>query len=146
MSNEAKMTLEERVVQKIKSDTLMSLVGDEDAILELTRRAVREALYQPKRIPRSYGGFDEKDSMVVEAARDVAKAAVLKVAESEIERLVADPDFCKIVRDALAAALPDALAGQLLSMVHGIQHEARSSAFTAAQEAIRMDRSLNAGR
>jgi len=28
----------------------MALVGDEDALLELTKRAVNEALYQPRRV------------------------------------------------------------------------------------------------
>lgn len=43
--NSPKMTLEERIVQTLKDDSLMKLVGDEDAITELVKRAIsRSAL------------------------------------------------------------------------------------------------------
>ena len=113
MSNSEKMTLEERVVQKIKSDTLMALVGDEDAILELAKRAVREALYQPQRKARSYGGWDESDSVVVEAARDVAKQVSEKVTTTLVEELLSDKEFKKKLTETIAQVFPSIISSTL---------------------------------
>lgn len=137
MSNERKMTLEERIVQNIKSDTLMTLVGDEDAILELTRRAVSEALYQPKRVPKSYGGWEEKDSPVIDAARDVAKKAIEKIADAEIERLASDPVVIQQVRECLAAAFPGAMESRMYAFVDGAITRAKMDTINAVQDAIR---------
>jgi hypothetical protein len=137
MSNESKMTLEERIVQNIKSDTLMTLVGDEDAILELTRRAVSEALYQPRRVKKDWGGWDDKDSPVTEAAREVAKKAIEKIAEAEIERLTSDPAVIQQVRECLAVAFPDAMGSRMYAFVDAAIQRTKMETFGAVQEAIR---------
>ena len=110
MRNSAAMTLEERVVQKIKDDTLMAVIGDEDAILELTKRALHEALFQPRRNPdQSYGSVRELDSPVVEAAREAARLLAKGIAST----LLADEDVKVKVGEAIAKAVPAAIAGQL---------------------------------
>lgn len=109
MSNEAKMTLEEKLVQTIKSDSLMALVGDEDAITDLVKRAIHEALYQPTRIPKSYGGFDEADSPVVEATRDITKRAVESCINDLVAELSQDDDFKTSIREAMVMILPSTL-------------------------------------
>lgn len=108
MSSNAKaMTLEERLVQHIKETGLGVLITDEDAITELTRRAVREALLQPKREQDRYGNYSQqKDSPVVEAARVIAKTAIEKVTAAEVERIVADPETMAAIRTAIIAHLP----------------------------------------
>lgn len=114
MSNSAAMTLEERVVQKIKDDTLMAVIGDEDAILELTKRALREALFQPRRNPdQGYGSSRELDSPVVEAAREAAR----NVAKSIAETLLADEEVRVKVAEAVAKAVPAAIAGQIHDII-----------------------------
>lgn len=129
MSNQAKMTLEEKITQTIKSDTLMSLVGDEDAITELVERAIREALYQPVRIRKQYGGYEEKDSVVVHEARAVANAAAKSLTEKMVEKLLKDEVFVEQVQAAMLATIPHALMSGLVS---GLQWQAQE----AAQNAI----------
>lgn len=135
MSNEAKMTLEERMVQTLKSDHLMKLVGDEDAITELVTRAIREALFQPKRVPRSYGGFDETDSIVVREARNVAQKAAEKVAAELCEELMKSDSFRDNVREAMVRCLPQI-------MFAAFDHNARNLAMTASNDALNMLRQL----
>ncbi|MDK3072733.1 hypothetical protein QO034_06395 [Sedimentitalea sp. JM2-8] len=106
MTNQAKMTLEERIVQTLKSDHLMKLVGDEDAITELVERAIKEGLFQPRRVPKSYGGYDEADSPVVDAARSVAEEAASRLAEKITISVMEDDGFRAQVRTAMIAAIP----------------------------------------
>lgn len=105
-SNSEQMTLEERVVQTLKDDTLMKLVGDEDAIAELVKRALYEALYQPKRIPKGYGGYEQRDSVVVAAARNAATEACAKAVPELVASMFEREEVKKALADAVAAAVP----------------------------------------
>jgi hypothetical protein len=106
-SNERKMTLEEKLVQNIKSDTIMALVGDEDALLELTKRAINEALYQPIRTKDSYGRINEaKDSPVVAAARSIANTACQSIANDMIAEMMQSEAVKDKVQEMIAATMP----------------------------------------
>lgn len=111
MSNEAKMTLEERIVQTLKDDHLMKLVGDEDAITHLVHRAINEALYEPRYVPNpnGYGQQQKKDSVSVAAARDVAEAAAKALAADLTAELLEDPDFRERVKRGIINAIPNTL-------------------------------------
>ncbi|MEM8801105.1 MAG: hypothetical protein AAGF55_01070 [Pseudomonadota bacterium] len=127
-SNEEKMTIEEKIVQKIKSDTLMSLVGDEDAITKLAERAIQEALYQPR---RKYDGYrsTEEDSVAVEAAREVAKKAAESVCEKIISEMLETDDFRAKVHKTFVNLLPQVL-------IAGVWSSVRSEADLASSSAI----------
>lgn len=128
-SNAAKMTLEERLVQHIKSTGLGALIDDEDAITELTRRAIREALTQPTRTMADYGRVVEADSPAVKAAREVATAAATMIVAAEVARMEATPEFMKAVREALLLCLPKVIE-------HKANEWMTSWATTAAQTAL----------
>lgn len=130
MSNEVKMTLEERIVQQIKSDTVMSLVGDEDAITELVKRAIQEALFQPRRVPNSYSR-ESVDSPVVATARDVAVKVATKTAESMVKAILEDKATKEALIDGLLKNLPLALAKM---MTEGMQLEIDRRAFVVSDE------------
>lgn len=130
MSNEVKMTLEERIVQQIKSDTVMSLVGDEDAITELVKRAIQEALFQPRRVPNSYSR-ESVDSPVVATARDVAVKVATKTAESMVKTILEDKATKEAILDGLLKNLPLALAKM---MTEGMQLEIDRRAFVVSDE------------
>lgn len=104
--NEAKMTLEERITQRIKDDTLMAVVGDEDAINELVTRALAEAIFQPRRVKKEYGVREEFDSPVVAAARTAAAKVAEKICEKLVDHLLTNDDVRKAVLDHLVASLP----------------------------------------
>lgn len=106
MLNEAKMTLEEKIVQRLKNDTLMAVIGDEDALLELTKRAIQEALFQPQKRDSGYGRTENIDSIVVAAARKVAQKAIEKVTDQCTEELMANPEFKTKFGEFIAQAIP----------------------------------------
>jgi hypothetical protein len=108
MSNSQNMTLEERIVQKLKSDTLMELVGDEDAITTLVTRAINEALfkerddgnyYHPKKVP----------SPVMNAAEHVAK----RITADAVTKFLADEKTMQLVDQIIAAEMPRAIQAWL---------------------------------
>ncbi len=103
--NERKMTLEEKLVQKIKGDSLMSLIGDEDAMLELTKRALHEALYQPRQVKSGYSTHAE-DSPVVAASRKAAEEACKVIAEQIIKEIMSNEPMRKGINKAIGAMLP----------------------------------------
>lgn len=133
--NSRKMTLEERIVQTLKDDSLLKLVGDEDAITELVTRAIREALFQPTRVPRQYGGgFEEKDSLVVSVARDVAKKYAEKLSGSIVDELLGDPKNKALLRSAIVDMLPAALNGYLSQMVYNLTQSTAQSAIESLRQ------------
>lgn len=122
MSNSPQMTLEERITQTIKSESLLAIVGDEDAINEMVIRAIDAAIIQPRTIEDNY--YSKKhDSPAVEAAREVAQRAAERVTEQMIEKIAADPEFVKLFKEALLTAMP-----------HAMMNSFRSSVATTAEE------------
>lgn len=117
MSNTVKMSLEERIVQTLKDDTIMKLVDDEDAVTDLVIRAIREALFQPKRVAGSYGSSTENDAPVVAAARSAAKTYAETVAKQCIDELIADPKNHTIIHNAIIDMLPSAISEYLRGQI-----------------------------
>lgn len=144
MSNEKAMSLEERIVQRLKSDTLFSLVGDEDAITELTRRAIREALFKDREVVGARGyGTDKHPAPAVAAAFEVAKKAAESILADEVARLKADPTFAKMVRDALADSILKALDYTGGALVSNIVGQAIGATRSQIGEHIRSGRPLD---
>ncbi len=109
MSNESKMTLEEHIVQTLKGDHLMKLVGDEDVITELVKRAINEALYQPQKVKSGAYGYETKDSPVVSAARKVVEDAAKSVFQELVAELVLKEPFRQQIKTAMIASIPHIL-------------------------------------
>ena len=101
-----KMTVEQAVVAKLKGDPLASIIDDSEMLLECASRAIQEALYQPSRVLKQFGGYEEKDSPVVEAAREAARIVALKVADEMMLTLMKEPDFRRKVAECIALSLP----------------------------------------
>ena len=72
-----------------------------------------EALYQPARLPRPYGGFDEKDSPVVDAARTIARETATRVVQEMISELAKNDEFRQVMVDYMVAVLTGGSARQL---------------------------------
>lgn len=117
-NNSQKMTLEEKLVQHIKEVGLGALITDEDAITELTRKAVEQALFQPRRIPNGSYHYTDKDAPVVEAARQIADVALAKIFEERIKALFDDPQSKKALDRAIANAFPKILMKAIQDGLH----------------------------
>ena len=127
-NNASQMTLEERITQRIKDDTLMAVVGDEDAINELVKRALDEALFQPRRIDtKSYRGYEERDSPVIAAAREAAGKVGERIAEKMVEHLMADEEVRKAMLDHMVACVPSLLASGMMGMFDSARLQTESA-------------------
>lgn len=137
MSNSAAMTLEEKLVQHIKTIGLGALIDDEDAIAELTKRAIDQALLQPQRIRKEYGGYEERDSLVVAAARVIASKAIEGLTAELVKHLSLNRQVQQAVLDAVVAALPAAIAGRASQIVSSGEASAQANTLFRLQEMVR---------
>lgn len=132
-ANAPKMTLEEKIVQNLKDEKLYALLGDEDAIAELVKRAIREALYQPARVlTGNYRGYEEKDSPVVAAAREAAQ----QLAAKHVAAVLADPAVTKAMNEAIAAAIPDAIRAYASGQIGMFTQQTSLEAMNLVRQAI----------
>jgi len=138
-SNSAKMTLEDKVVQHIKDVGMGVLIDDEDAILELVKRAVHAALIDPPQKRSTYGSGWENDgeAIAVKTAREIAKKAADRVTDELVEVLAKDDEFRKKILEAYVLAIPGAINDSARGLVIGIQDTAAQKAFFSVQEHVR---------
>lgn len=138
-TNSKNMTLEERIVQNIKDEKLFALIGDEDAITELTRRALREALFQNRRERTGEYSWNDKerDSPVVEAAREQATIVAKEVARE----LLTDPEVRQKINEALSQLLPVVLMDIMRSGIKEVADSGAHKAFAMVSAAVQ-NRSL----
>lgn len=130
-SNSAAMTLEARVVQRLKDDTLMALVGDEDAMTDLVKRAITEALYAPRKRPGTQPWNDATDpAPVVEAAKGTAE----KLCRTIMEELLADPVMKTKLRDLMLDMLPAAIFDVFRGNLSNMMEMAKANAVLAVQD------------
>lgn len=136
-SNSKVMTVEERLVQKFKGDALATLVEDEDAITELARRAVHEALFKDREVEGT--GWQKRTipSPSVEAAKRIAEIACQRIIDAEVKKLTDDPKFIGFVRDALAAAFPLVLQSSVNMMISRVVEGAAIQSVQRVQEMIK---------
>lgn len=135
MSNEKQMTLEEKLVQHIKDDKLIMLLGDEDAITELTKRAVTAALFADRKDPNDRSIYNSRmiPSPAVEAAKDVAD----KLAKAAVDAIVSDDEIRKKFREAVADALPAAIANHLSGAISSLMSASSANSMAMLRDAVR---------
>lgn len=129
MSNTIGMSLEERIVQKLKDDTLMQLIGDEDAITDLVKRALHLALFAER---KDYRGNTEPSPVT-----QVAKEAAQKLAARMVDQALEDETIRKKLFEAIVAALPTAIENYASYAISSIGKRSSMDAMTAVQEALR---------
>lgn len=133
--NAKRMTIEEHLVQTLKDDKLYALIGDEDAITELVKRSINEALFQPQRIPRNHGGFDQKDSLVVDAARKIASRVITEMTGQIVDGMMKNPETKKAIAEAICAHLPVAIERAACEMYENIARRGANQAIERLRNA-----------
>lgn len=119
MSNSIKMTLEEKLVDRIKTTELASLIDDEDAIVTLTQRALTEALFNERKetVPGTgtYGNPTTKivPSAVQQAARNVVEVAINALMADLVAKVLSNPETIKAMNQAILELLPTAILRNL---------------------------------
>lgn len=104
-SNSKQMTFEEKVVQHIKEQSIAVLLDDEEALTDLTRRAVHEALFKDRSTTNGYS-TTKQEALIFEYSRKIAERALNKLVEQEVEKLVGNPEVLASLRSALILMLP----------------------------------------
>jgi hypothetical protein len=113
-SNSKNMTLEEKIVQHLKSEVLYSLVDDEESILTLVKRAIDEALFKPVPVVvinnNGYGSPSySKDSLVVERARVIANEGIDLLIEKLTNEILNDNELKKVILQEFVKLMPIAV-------------------------------------
>ncbi len=107
MTNSQNMTLDQLVVQKIKNESLFALVGDEDFLAKLTKRAIDEALF-------SKGHAITLDGKApLPPVVDLAKEHIRRVLDDKVQIWVKEfmdrPDIDNLIRQVILAAFADTI-------------------------------------
>lgn len=131
MSNSSAMSLEDRIVQELKEQQLFKLVGDEDAIRDLVKRAITESLYKDRYIGDGYNKR-QIETIVMETARKVAE----KTAQDLITEMAAALKTEKPFQDAVMAAVSAALPQAIQNFTRGIVQSSVENAHVAAMQAV----------
>jgi hypothetical protein len=105
MSNSEKMTVEERLALKVKSSPLGELFDDDD-LAEVCKRAIDTAFFKNRVVPRSYGGADTSEPVLVEEARKIFREKMSAKIAEVAEELAKTPEFMTAMAVAAAAELP----------------------------------------
>lgn len=137
-SNSNKMSLEDKLVERIKTTELFALVGDEDALRKLTERAITEALFQPRRFKSGYS-TEERDSPLVAATREAAEKAANHVMSHVIDELCKNPEFVSKCVEAVSAHLPMAVLHNLANSVQMTYQGAAQRSIESLQKVIQMN-------
>ena len=106
--SETEITIEEALLKKIKDEGLQLIIDDDEILMALAKKAMKEALFQPRRVAKggySYG-YDEEDSPVVESARKIADEVTTRMAQELMGELVRDDEFRESVVKYMVMALP----------------------------------------
>ena len=122
-SNSQQMTIEEKVIQKIKSDSLMQIIEDEDSLTELAVRAVKEAFFNERTVPDGSWSTKRVTSPVVNAASKLANS----MAERAVKALLEDPEMKARVQELIIQLLPAAILGMLdTNLRYAVQSESQT--------------------
>lgn len=136
MTNEARMTLEEKLVQRIKDDTLMAAVGDEDMLTDLVKRALHEALFQKRKVSDGYNRSHEEPSLVVQEATTIARDAIEKVSEGMFQKAIENEDVKAAIEKAMPHMMMDAFRSAVDVRVHTAIAAARDEAILHLQSTL----------
>lgn len=134
MSNSSAMSLEDRIVQELKEQSLFKLVGDEDAIRDLVKRAITESLYKDRVVGNGYNQT-KRETIVMETAREVAEKAAKELVGEMVEFLKTEKAFQGAVMVAVQAALPQAIENFARGIVQNSVETSRITAMQAVQVA-----------
>lgn len=130
-SNSKNMTLEDKLVQNIKETQLGALIGDEDALAELTKRAVDEALFKTT-YKKEGSGFHEKivtvPPLVVQVAREQAEKVTKTFLDQQFKEIMENPETMKAINDAIVTLLPGIVSGFVDQQIRDLKYNTQRAA------------------
>lgn len=124
-SNSENMTLEEKIVQHLKSDTLGKLV-DEDSLAKLVTRAIEESMFKERRVPGANTWSDSRvlNSPAVEAAQAVGREAAKKLIDELVGKMLENQEFrdaiCKRFATEIAVAMHEIARSTVTNSIRSV--------------------------
>lgn len=106
-SNSIKRTLEERITEKIRDESLLAILGDEDAITEMVRRSVHEALFSE--IPAQSRNEKPRPSPLVATAGELAKKLCDSHLTPMFDKMLEDPEIKQVIVNTMIRLLPEVI-------------------------------------
>lgn len=105
-SNSAKMTLEERVAQRIKNSELGQFF-DEDDLSAVVQRAITEAFFKPRVEPGNSYSYNRKElpPLAVELATAAFSEQFRALVKPAVEQLFANAEFREAVSQTIFSAI-----------------------------------------
>ena len=124
MSNSQKMSMEERLAQRLKDSELGAFFEDDD-LIEIVKRAVERAFFTG----RDTGGYNStrKPPIIVEMAEEIFREAMKEYVAEAAKVLVAKPEFRELAGQYMVMALPqvlrESMQGMVFNSVSQMSHE-----------------------
>lgn len=137
MAETKPLTLEEKLIRHLQGSGFAALAEDHDAVVELARKAINQALITPRNTPGSSWNDRQIPAPAVKAAEQAAEAACKELVLVETTRLQNDPIFIHAIREAIAARLPVVFDELLRGSVVSMMRDTAESAILTAQARIR---------
>ena len=100
--------LEQKILNKIKSDEFLDSIIDDEIILELARDGIGKALFED-RIVRDGYNKNVFNSPVIEASREAAMKASKKMLDTIIGDLMENEKFRNVLIETFVSAIPDVM-------------------------------------
>lgn len=105
-SNSEKMTVAERLAQRIKESELGALL-DEDSVTEIAQQAIREAFFKDRPGTDRYSNA-RIPPLIVELATQTFKEQITKAIAPVVEALAKDEAFNMLIRESIIKTIPEA--------------------------------------
>ena len=119
-----------KLIQHVQREGFSWLTDDAEALKELARRAINQALITPIPIPGAsyYDQIKERPAPVVAAVQEIAEQVTKEVVAGEVARLKSDPEFLQKLQAAIIAHFPVAiLAAVRTTMEEVVEASCRKS-------------------
>jgi hypothetical protein len=117
-SNSKGMSFEEKLIAMIQNDSMMKLVDDDAAMLDLAKRAVEKAVFEPRRKMES--GHWNSNNMIPSPAVVAAQHAAEKIADKIVGDIFSSEDMVKQIRSLTMKMLPDILQNKIITSLEGM--------------------------
>lgn len=125
MSNSQKMTMEERLAQRLKDSELGTFFEDDD-LTEIVSRAVERAFFKGREEGTSYNS-KRLPPIIVEMAEETFRTAMKEYVNAAAAELVKKPEFQEMAAQYMLMALPqvlrDSVNGMVFQTVTNISYE-----------------------
>lgn len=135
VDNASKMTVSERLAQRIKQSELGTLL-DEDDVTDIARTAIERAFFETQKRTDGYRTF-ESPPAIVEMAQACFKPIMEEMARKVVTRLANGEDFRNQLAMHVMQVLPAVLSGQARQILNQSFAQSAQHSTAVLEEALK---------